>query len=388
MPLAVCATPIGNLDDVTLRVLAELREADLVLCEDTRRTRILLDRHGIEARPPELPPAQRGGARRPRCSRGSERGERVALVSDAGLPGVNDPGARLIAAAIEAGVPVTVLPGPSAVETALVASGLVGERYQFVGYLPRRAGELRALAEELAPWPHAVVAFESPRRLPASLAVLAEAMAERPAAVCRELTKRFEEVVRGTLAELAAGSPSRRRARSRSCSGSRGRWRARRLDDDAAAAVAELVAAGVRRRRPRRARGAADRHPAKRALPRLSVTTSSIRCRPRPTAATLDLVFARTGNETRGRRRRVPGWMLLAAPDALAWAWPADGAVLRGYSVGDNPYAGGQHRGIDIALDGADVVRAPASGEVSFAGRCRRTVSTVTILTATGTRRR
>ena len=143
MPLAVCATPIGNLEDVTLRVLRELAEADVVLAEDTRHTRGLLERHGIRARLlsyHEHNEAKRTAELLPRL----EAGERIALVSDAGLPGINDPGARLVAAALEAGVPVTVLPGPSAVETALVASGLVGERYQFVGYLPR--GE-RALPE-------------------------------------------------------------------------------------------------------------------------------------------------------------------------------------------------------------------------------------------------
>src|SRR5918999_3732558 len=198
MPLAVCATPIGNLEDVTLRVLQELAAADVVLCEDTRQTRKLLERHGIRAKLVsyhEHNEAARTAEVLPRL----EAGERVALVSDAGLPGISDPGARVVAAALGAGVEVSVLPGPSAVETALVASGLVGDRYQFVGYVPRRAGELRAFADELARWPHAVVAFESPRRLPASLAVLAEAMPERPAAVCRELTKVFEETVRGTL---------------------------------------------------------------------------------------------------------------------------------------------------------------------------------------------
>ena len=145
MPLAVCATPIGNLDDVTLRVLRELREADLVLCEDTRRTRILLDRHGVEARLASYHRHNEAGRTHEVVGR-LERGERVALVSDAGLPGVNDPGARLITAAVAAGLPVTVLPGPSAVETALVASALVSDRYQFVGYLPRRATQLRALA--------------------------------------------------------------------------------------------------------------------------------------------------------------------------------------------------------------------------------------------------
>jgi 16S rRNA (cytidine1402-2'-O)-methyltransferase len=202
MPLAVCATPIGNLEDVTLRVLAELREADVVLCEDTRRTRILLDRYGIEARLLSYHRHNEASRERDILDR-LEHGERVALVSDAGLPGVNDPGARLVRAAAGAGLPVTVLPGASAVETALVASGLEADRYQFVGYLPRRVGELRVLAGALRSWDGAVVAFESPQRLPASLAVLAEELPGRPAAVCRELTKKFEEVVRGPVEELA-----------------------------------------------------------------------------------------------------------------------------------------------------------------------------------------
>jgi 16S rRNA (cytidine1402-2'-O)-methyltransferase len=203
VPLAVCATPIGNLEDVTLRVLRELAEADLVLCEDTRHTRILLQRHGTEAKLlsyHEHNEAERTAQVLPRLL----DGERVALTSDAGLPGVSDPGARLIAAALEAGVPVTVLPGPSAVETALVASGLLGEQYRFLGYLPRSEKARAGLWEELGRWPHPAVAFESPRRLSASLASLAASLPERPVAVCRELTKRFEEVVRGTAAEVAA----------------------------------------------------------------------------------------------------------------------------------------------------------------------------------------
>jgi 16S rRNA (cytidine1402-2'-O)-methyltransferase len=202
MPLAVCATPIGNLEDVTLRVLHELGEAHLVLCEDTRRTRTLLARHGVGARLVsyhEHNEARRTAEVLPRL----RAGERVALVSDAGLPGLSDPGARLISAALDAGLPVTVLPGPSAVETALVASGLVAQRYQFVGYLPRAERALLALSEELSRWPDAAVAFESPLRLPRSLKVLARAIPDRPAAVCRELTKRFEEVARGSLSELA-----------------------------------------------------------------------------------------------------------------------------------------------------------------------------------------
>ena len=245
MPLLVCATPIGNLEDVTLRVLRELAEADIVLCEDTRRTRILLDRHGIKARLQsyhEHNEAERTAQVLPRL----EAGERIALTSDAGLPGVSDPGARLVSAALEAGVEVTVLPGPSAVETALVASGLVGERFQFVGYLPRGEKARAGLWEELARWPHPVVAFESPRRLPASLASLATAIPERPVAVCRELTKRFEEVIRGTAAEVAAriteppkGEITLVLGELEPVSGEEG---------DALAAVAELVAAGAGRK--------------------------------------------------------------------------------------------------------------------------------------------
>lgn len=249
MPLAVCATPIGNLDDVTLRVLAELREADVVLCEDTRRTRILLDRHGIEARLLSY-------HRHNEAARADEvlgrlgRGERVALVSDAGLPGVNDPGSRLICAAAARGFDVTVLPGASSVETALVVSGLAVDGYQFVGYLPRRAGELRELAQGLARWPRAVVAFESPRRLPKSLAALAGEMPERPAAVCRELTKLFEEVARGTLRELAArfAEPPKGEITIVIGAATGGPPEGDGLEK-ALEAVAELVAAGVPRRK-------------------------------------------------------------------------------------------------------------------------------------------
>ena len=203
MALAVCATPIGNLDDVTLRVLEELRSADVILCEDTRHTRVLLDRHGISGKLVsyhEHNEAKRAAEVLPRM----EAGERFALVSDAGMPAISDPGARLVAAALERRVPVTVLPGPTAVDTALVASGFPAERYQFVGFLPRGARALASIWEELASWPHPVVAFESPRRLPATLRSLADAQPAREVAVCRELTKKFEEVVRGTAAELAA----------------------------------------------------------------------------------------------------------------------------------------------------------------------------------------
>jgi 16S rRNA (cytidine1402-2'-O)-methyltransferase len=245
MPLAVCATPIGNLDDVTLRVLAELRAADVVLAEDTRHTRVLLERHGIEARLlsyHEHNEAARVAELLPRLA----AGERVALVSDAGLPGVSDPGARLVRAALDAGVDVTVLPGPSAVETALVASGLVGERYAFVGFLPRRRSELESLWAELASarWP--TVAFESPQRLPATLASLAAVDPEREVAVCRELTKKFEEVVRGPASEVAARFADAPRGEITLVLGPS----ASDVSDPAAAvaAVSDLVAAGTPRR--------------------------------------------------------------------------------------------------------------------------------------------
>ena len=246
MPLAVCATPIGNLEDVTLRVLRELREADLVLCEDTRRTRQLLARHAIEARLlsyHEHNEAERTQEVLPRLA----AGERLALVTDAGLAAISDPGARVVAAAVAGAVPVTVLPGASAVETALVASGLVGERYQFLGYLPRGERALVALWAELAQWPHPAVAFESPQRLPAALASLAAALPERPVAVCRELTKRFEQVTRGTPGELAARFADPPKGEITLVLGA---GPARAADEGAAiAAVAELVASGAARGR-------------------------------------------------------------------------------------------------------------------------------------------
>ena len=247
MPLAVCATPIGNLEDVTLRVLAELAAADLVLCEDTRRTRNLLDRHGIDAR-------VRSYHRHNEAAEVAKllpllaAGERLALVSDAGLPGVNDPGARIIAAALAAGVAVTVLPGASAVETALVASGLAGDQYRFLGYLPRRVAQLAGLWRELAGWPHPAVAFESPQRLGASLESLASFDPGRTVAVCRELTKVFEEVVRGSAAELAERYGTAPKGEVTVVIGPPAAAPVREGGDAALAAVSELVAAGTPRR--------------------------------------------------------------------------------------------------------------------------------------------
>jgi 16S rRNA (cytidine1402-2'-O)-methyltransferase len=244
MPLVVCATPIGNLEDVTLRLLAELRAADVVLCEDTRHTRGLLERHGIDARLlsyHEHNEAARTAELLPRLA----AGERVALVSDAGMPGISDPGARIVRAALDAGVAVTVLPGPSAVETALVASGLVGGRYQFLGFLPRGEKALGAVWDELRGWHHAAVAFESPQRLPATLRSLASADPAREVAVCRELTKKFEEVVRGSAVDVAARFTEPPKGEIVLVLGA-----AEVARDEVAGvnAVAELVAAGLPRR--------------------------------------------------------------------------------------------------------------------------------------------
>jgi 16S rRNA (cytidine1402-2'-O)-methyltransferase len=204
--LVVCPTPIGNLGDVTLRVLSALRDADVVACEDTRRTRVLLERYGVSAK---LTPYHEHNEER-RAAELVERmraGETVALVSDSGTPLVSDPGFVLVRACVAAGLPVEVLPGPSAALAALVASALPSDAWRFAGFLPRkRPGLVEAFSGA-----ETLVAFESPKRVAASLAVLASLDPTRPVAVCRELTKLHEEVVRGSASELAerygAGEP-------------------------------------------------------------------------------------------------------------------------------------------------------------------------------------
>src|SRR3954463_14757272 len=185
--LVVCPTPIGNLEDITLRVLAALREADVVACEDTRHTRVLLERYGVKA----TLVSYHEHNERARAAELVERmreGAVVALVSDAGMPLVSDPGYALVQGCVAAGLPVEVLPGPSAAITALVASGLPPDEWHFHGFLPRKRGALEAVFAA----PETVVAFESPKRVGASLAVLAGVDPQRPVAVCRELTKLHE----------------------------------------------------------------------------------------------------------------------------------------------------------------------------------------------------
>src|ERR687898_1056826 len=197
--LIVCPTPIGNLGDLTPGVREAMTEADIVAGEDTRRAGRLYER--LEIAPPRLVSNhdQNEERRSVQIAQQIERGARVALITDAGMPGISDPGYRLIRTCIDRDLEVEVLPGPSAIPTALVASGLPAHRWRFEGFLPRRAGELERVLRSA----ETVVAFESPRRLPDSLAALAALAPDRPAAVCRELSKLHEEVARGTLAELA-----------------------------------------------------------------------------------------------------------------------------------------------------------------------------------------
>ena len=204
--LYVCATPIGNLGDITPRVLGALRAADMIAAEDTRHTRKLLSHFDIHVPLTSLfkhNEAQKTEEVLQRLRGGST----IALVTDAGTPGVSDPGMRLVRRALAEGVEVTVLPGPSAVIAAIVSAGYESDGFRFVGYLPRRSRELEA---SVAAWRRSgglVVAFETGQRLARSLAVLAAALPEAPAAVCRELTKVHEEVVRGTLRELSERYP-------------------------------------------------------------------------------------------------------------------------------------------------------------------------------------
>jgi 16S rRNA (cytidine1402-2'-O)-methyltransferase len=200
--LYVVATPIGNLSDVTLRALSVLASADLVLCEDTRVTRRLLDRY--ELRPRLLAYHDHNAATvRPRVLARLGEGAVVALVSDAGTPLVSDPGFKLVAAAIEAGHKVFPVPGASAALAALVAAGLPTDRFFFEGFLPAKSGQRKSRISELVAIPATLVLYETGPRLAATLADLAAALGERDAAVCRELTKAFEEIRRAPLGGLA-----------------------------------------------------------------------------------------------------------------------------------------------------------------------------------------
>jgi 16S rRNA (cytidine1402-2'-O)-methyltransferase len=226
-----------------------LGEADVVACEDTRHTRVLLERHGLAPRLLSFH-EHNERARAGELLERVRRGELVALVSDAGTPIVSDPGFALLRACLDAGLPIEVLPGPSAVVTALVASGLPAERWLFAGFLPRKRAELEDLLMHAG---ETLVAFESPRRLAATVGLLAARDPERPLAVCRELTKRHEEIRRGSAGELAASygtGASATRGEVVLVVGAASRWRPGR--EQAVAAVRELVAAGARPRQAAR----------------------------------------------------------------------------------------------------------------------------------------
>lgn len=200
--LYLVATPIGNLADVTVRALETLAAADILACEDTRVTRKLLDRYGIRRRTTayhEHNAAEAG----PKLIEAVLAGKSVALVSDAGTPLVSDPGYRLVGEVVAAGGRVVPVPGASALLAALSAAALPTDSFFFAGFLPPKAGQRTARLQELRAVPATLVFYESPRRLAGSLAAMAETLGDRPAAVCRELTKAFEEARRGTLGMLA-----------------------------------------------------------------------------------------------------------------------------------------------------------------------------------------
>ncbi len=209
--LVVCPTPLGNLGDMTTRALDALRAADVVCAEDTRVTGRLLAAYGIEKRLERLDEALIGERAASIVER-TRAGETIAYCSDAGMPGVSDPGLRLVRAAREAGATVEVLPGPTAAATAYVASGCDNPRFYFGGFFPRKDAERRAALDALRALDAALVFYESPNRLVAALEALADAFPLREAAVCRELTKLHEEVARGPLPELRDGFAERERA--------------------------------------------------------------------------------------------------------------------------------------------------------------------------------
>jgi len=201
--LTVCPTPIGNLDDLPPRVRAALATCDLVACEDTRHTGLLLHHLGIEV-PMLSIEAHRETRVAADIGRRLDDDAHICLVTDAGTPALSDPGRAVIASALAADAVVETLPGPSAITTALVASGLPTDRFAFIGFLPRGATAIGKVLDEVDRWGITLVAFESAKRLPGTLALLAEREPGRPAAVCRELTKLHEETVRGSTADLAA----------------------------------------------------------------------------------------------------------------------------------------------------------------------------------------
>jgi len=199
--LYLIATPIGNLEDITFRALRMLRQVDLLAAEDTRRTRRLLDHYDISRALISYHDHNKQH-RSARLLEALEQGRSVALVSDAGTPGISDPAFYLVRLAVEHDVPVVPIPGPASPIAALVASGLPPDRFVFEGFLPVKAGKRRARLQALADDPRTIVLFESPHRMIRTLQDIRDVLGDRPAAVARELTKKFEEISRGTVSEL------------------------------------------------------------------------------------------------------------------------------------------------------------------------------------------
>jgi 16S rRNA (cytidine1402-2'-O)-methyltransferase len=202
--LYVVATPIGNLEDITYRAVRILREADLIACEDTRHTAKLLDHYGVD-KPTVSYHEHNEAARAEELVARMEQGLNVAQVTDAGMPGISDPGYRVIKLAIERGIPVVPVPGPSALVAALAASGLPTDSFQFLGFLPAKSGQRRTLLETLRNAQNTVVVYEAPHRIAETMKDVAEILgAERPVVLARELTKLHEEFIRGTAGEILA----------------------------------------------------------------------------------------------------------------------------------------------------------------------------------------
>lgn len=209
--LFICPTPIGNLEDMTLRAIRVLRAVDLIVAEDTRRSRTLLRRYNI--RTPFMRSYYQGveGERAGKIIELLEEGKDIALISDAGTPLISDPGYPLVRQALERGIEVVALPGPTALIPALIASGFPPDRFAFDGMLPRRQGRLRKYLESLKREPRTVIVYESPHRILKTLEVMAEVLPEREVVICRELTKLHEEVLRGRPAELLGTLEQRER---------------------------------------------------------------------------------------------------------------------------------------------------------------------------------